>query len=50
MASSVPDTPNALLTRRDAAVALTAAGYPGGTRNAGDPRVTWGRSAVQAIW
>jgi len=28
MASPVPDTPNALLTRRDAAVALTAAGYP----------------------
>jgi hypothetical protein len=24
----VPDTPNALLTRRDAAAALTAAGYP----------------------
>jgi hypothetical protein len=28
MASSVPDTPDVLLTRRDAAAALTAAGYP----------------------
>jgi hypothetical protein len=28
MASPIPDTPDALLTRRDAAAALTAAGYP----------------------
>ena len=28
MASPVPDTPDALLTRREAAAALTAAGFP----------------------
>ena len=28
MTSLIPDTPDVLLTRRDAAAALTAAGYP----------------------